>query len=114
MSRGHEGHELRTTSQFHRGSEKAAADGAEQNARCDGRKAPMIAQNAVNAINQLGTPMPSSKRKRFGAVFKAALGEIGQAGGVCARGLGDANDAFIAGHFAFFRQAAFDPPERRV
>jgi hypothetical protein len=71
-------------------------------------------QDAVDSMNQFGATIPGAERKRFGTVLKTALGKTREAGCVGARSLRDADNGFIAGHLAFFREAAFDPPKRGI
>ncbi|MGA8672716.1 MAG: hypothetical protein WB679_22765 [Terracidiphilus sp.] len=108
------GNELRTLCQLRSYREKAATEHCEQSAGRDGGKAAMIVQDAVNTMDELRPVLPDAEREGFCSMFKATLGEAGEAGGVRAWSLGDADYGFIAGHLALLRELTVNPPKRGI
>jgi hypothetical protein len=73
-----------------------------------------VEQDAMNAMDEFGTTVPCTEGESFGATFEPAFCEAGEAGGVGAGCISNADDAFIAGHFALAAETMFDPRESRV
>jgi hypothetical protein len=108
------GNELWALSQLRRDRQKGATEHCEQSAGRDRGKVAMIAQNAVNTMDELRPVLPGAEREGFCSMLQTALGEAGEAGGVRAWSLGDADYGFIAGHLALLRELTVNPPKRGI
>jgi hypothetical protein len=63
----------------------------------------------VDAVGEVGLAVQEAEDEGAGAMEEAAFGEVGEAGGVGFGGSGGAEDAVVAGQFAFLAEAFFEP-----
>ena len=108
-----EGDELRAARHLDRaGNEHGAERGEESPGGCSAHGV-LTEQDGVHTVNEFGAAVPCSEGECFSTAgkiaFKTALGKTGEAGGVGPRCVRDADDAFIAGHFALAAETMLDP-----
>ena len=68
----------------------------------------------MNAVNELRAAVPGAKGEGLSTALETSLGEAGEASGIGAWSIGDADDAFITGHLAFAAETVLDPGESGV
>ena len=116
---GYEGDELWAVGQTGCSGCEAEGDGGAQAASGEWGQGRFAAENAVDTANEIRLARRAgdtecAKGEREGAAVQATFGQVGEANGVGARGSGTAEDAVVAGKFAFEAETALDPDEDRV